>query len=151
MCLHVLGCSLVLNSASSWIAACQAPLSVGLPGKNTGVGCHLLLQGILPTQGSNPHFLHWQVDSLPLSHLGHPSSITYISLNSQVCLQKFYKTASHEYINYLRYIYVLRKASKLVSAILIIQANLAFFVKISQKFPLKFQVQCYGDYFFNLL
>ena len=27
------------------------------PGKNTGVGCHALLQGILPTQGSNPHLL----------------------------------------------------------------------------------------------
>ena len=24
------------------------------PGKNTGVGCHFLLQGIFPTQGSNP-------------------------------------------------------------------------------------------------
>ena len=40
------------------------------PGKNTGVGCHVLLQGIFPTQGPNPHLLHWQVDSLPLSHLG---------------------------------------------------------------------------------
>ena len=37
------------------------------PGKNTGVGCHLLLQGIFPSQGSNPRLLHWQVDSLPLS------------------------------------------------------------------------------------
>ena len=27
------------------------------PGKNTGVGCHFLLQGIFPTQGSNPHLL----------------------------------------------------------------------------------------------
>ena len=26
------------------------------PGKNTGVRCHLLLQGIFPTQGSNPPF-----------------------------------------------------------------------------------------------
>ena len=26
--------------------------------KNTGVGCHALLQGIFPTQGSNPGFLH---------------------------------------------------------------------------------------------
>jgi len=34
------------------------------PGKNTGVGCHFLLQGIFPTQELNPHFLHWQVDSL---------------------------------------------------------------------------------------
>ena len=34
-----------------------------------GVGCHFLFQGIFLTQGSNPclfHFLHWQVDSLPL-------------------------------------------------------------------------------------
>ena len=25
------------------------------PGKETGVGCHALLQGIFPTEGSNPH------------------------------------------------------------------------------------------------
>ena len=33
------------------------------PGKNTGVGCRALLQGIFLTQGSNPHLfhlLHWQ-------------------------------------------------------------------------------------------
>ena len=33
------------------------------PGKNTGAGCHFLLQGIFLTQGSNPHhlcLLHWQ-------------------------------------------------------------------------------------------
>ena len=34
------------------------------PGKNTGMGCHFLLQGILLIQGSNLHLLHWQVDSL---------------------------------------------------------------------------------------
>ena len=28
------------------------------PGKNTGVGCHALLQRIFPTQGSNPGLLH---------------------------------------------------------------------------------------------
>ena len=28
------------------------------PGKNTGVGYHFLLQGIFPTQGSNPSLLH---------------------------------------------------------------------------------------------
>ena len=27
------------------------------PGKNTGVGCHALLQGIFPTQGLKPHLL----------------------------------------------------------------------------------------------
>ena len=38
------------------------------PGKNTEVGSHSLLQGIFPTQGSNPCFLYWQVGSLPLSN-----------------------------------------------------------------------------------
>ena len=28
------------------------------PGKNIGVGCHVLLQRIFPTQGSNPGLLH---------------------------------------------------------------------------------------------
>ena len=28
--------------------------------------------GIVPDQGSNPCLLHWQVDSLPLSHQGSP-------------------------------------------------------------------------------
>ena len=40
------------------------------PGKNTGVGCHFLLQGILPTQELNLCLLHWQADSLPLSYQG---------------------------------------------------------------------------------
>ena len=37
-------------------------------GKNTGVGCHSLLQWIFPTQGLNPCLLcvlHWQAGSLP--------------------------------------------------------------------------------------
>ena len=33
---------------------------------------HFLLQGIFPTHGLNLHLLHWQVGSLPLSHLGNP-------------------------------------------------------------------------------
>ena len=42
-------------------------------GKNTGVGCLFLLQGIFSTQGSNPCLLcllHWQVGSLPLAPPG---------------------------------------------------------------------------------
>ena len=40
------------------------------PSKNTGVGCHFLLQGTFPAQGLNPrllHLLHWQEGSLPLA------------------------------------------------------------------------------------
>ena len=42
-------------------------------GKSTGVDCHSFLQRIFPTQGPNPGLLHWQADSLPLSHLGIPT------------------------------------------------------------------------------
>ena len=45
------------------------------PGKKSGVGCHGLLQGIFPTQGLNPHLLHWQADSLPMSHQQSPNHI----------------------------------------------------------------------------
>ena len=38
----------------------------------TRVGCHFLLQGIFLMQGFNPRLLHWQVNSLPLSHQGSP-------------------------------------------------------------------------------
>ena len=34
------------------------------------MGCHFLFQRIFPTQGSNWCLLHWQVDSILLSHLG---------------------------------------------------------------------------------
>ena len=42
------------------------------PGKNTGVGCHALLQGIVPTQGLNLGLLHcsWVLYHLSLSPLG---------------------------------------------------------------------------------
>ena len=45
------------------------------PGKNTGVGCHFLLQEIFLTQGLNRHLLcllHWQMDSLSLAPPGKP-------------------------------------------------------------------------------
>ena len=44
--------------ATSWTVARQAPLSMGFSSKNTGVGCHALLQRIFPTQGSNPGLQH---------------------------------------------------------------------------------------------
>ena len=48
-------------------------------GKNTGVDCHALLQGIFPIQGSNPHLLNllrWQAGSLPLVPSGKPIMIS---------------------------------------------------------------------------
>ena len=42
------------------------------PGKNTGVGCHALLQGIFPIQGLSQGSLTLQADSLPTELLGKP-------------------------------------------------------------------------------
>ena len=42
------------------------------PGKNTGVSCYFLLQGIFLTQRSNSSLLHWQVSSVSLSYQGSP-------------------------------------------------------------------------------
>ena len=80
--LQMLGSSMICMCALSpshvqlftipWTVACQAPLSMDFPGKNTGVGCHFLLQGVFPTQGSNPHLLcllHGEANSLPPHHL----------------------------------------------------------------------------------
>ena len=58
------GCVCVSHSVVSdsfvtlWTVDRQAPLSMGSPGKNTGVGCHSLLKGISLTQGLNPSLLH---------------------------------------------------------------------------------------------
>ena len=56
-------CSVNQSSLTLWwphgLYPHQAP-----PGKNTGVGCHFLFQGIFLIQGLNPCLLHWQVDSL---------------------------------------------------------------------------------------
>ena len=63
----LLFCRLVMSDsfAASWTVAHKVPLSMGFAGKNIGVGCHFLPQGIFLTQGWNPHLLNWQADSLP--------------------------------------------------------------------------------------
>ena len=42
------------------------------PGKNAGVGCHALLQGIFSTQRSNPGLPHYRQILYCLSHQGSP-------------------------------------------------------------------------------
>ena len=42
------------------------------PGKNTGVSCHALLQGMFPTQGLNPVLRHYRWILFCLSHQGSP-------------------------------------------------------------------------------
>ena len=74
---------------------CQPASSVhgDSPGKNTGVGFHAFLQGICPTQGSNPDLLHhrrilYQLNyqgSLDKSYWSHP-----IVLPQEFFFKQFY-------------------------------------------------------------
>ena len=79
--IHVYVCVRILSHLSCvqlcailWTVAHQAS-----PGKNTGVGCHFLLQGIFPTQGSNQllGLLYWLMGSLPLAPPGRPHICIY--------------------------------------------------------------------------
>ena len=66
-----------------------SPMDCSMPGsfvhwisrKNTRVGCHFLLQGIFLIQGSNPHHLHWQADSLTVP----PGKAIFLDRGSNRC------------------------------------------------------------------
>ena len=71
--------SVMSDSATPCIVAPQLLCPWNFPGKNTGVGCYSLLQGIFLTQESNPHLVHWQADSLLSEPQGKPFvSVTLI-------------------------------------------------------------------------
>ena len=67
--------SVVCDPVRPYSCSPPRPLSWDFPGKNTGVGCHSLLQGIFPVEGLNPHLSclqHRQAGSLPLAPPGKP-------------------------------------------------------------------------------
>ena len=85
VCMCVI-CSVVSYSATPRIL-CPVLRPCDSPGKNTGVGCHVLLQGIFPTQGSNPGLLHGRQ---VLYHLSHQGSLLFhdISGKMQMIIRK---------------------------------------------------------------
>ena len=81
---HVCVCMCVYVYARSVMSNSLQPLGLqpsrllhpwNSSGKNTGVGCHALLQGIFPTQGSNPGLLHCRWIRYCLSHQGSPVKV----------------------------------------------------------------------------
>ena len=88
-----------------WSIAHQAPLSMGFPCKNIGVGCHFLLQGIFPTLGLNPGLLHCRKTLYRLSHKGSSYTVIEYKLNAHkqclrprlACLENFLITTLQEY------------------------------------------------------
>ena len=70
-CLVAESCSILCDTID-----CSSPVASvygDSPGKNTGVGCHALLQGIFLTQGLNPRLLYWPANSLLPSHITPPA------------------------------------------------------------------------------
>ena len=73
LCCAMVNCSVVSDSFQPhelYLQGSSCPWDS--PGKNTGVGCHALLQGIFPSQGSNPGILHCRKILYHLSHQGSP-------------------------------------------------------------------------------
>ena len=71
---------------------CSPPGSLGpwnFPGKNTGAGCHFLLQGIFPAQGLDAGLPHCRRILYHLNHQGSPYMYThthiYRSLITKLC------------------------------------------------------------------
>ena len=56
------------------------------PGQNTGVGSLSLLQGIFPTQGSNPGLLHCRWILYQLSHKGSPRILEWVAYPFLQCI-----------------------------------------------------------------
>ena len=57
----------------------EVSVHVDSPGKNTRVGFHTLLQGIFPTQGSNPGLSHLRCILYHLSHQGSPRILEWVA------------------------------------------------------------------------
>ena len=78
LCVSLCACSVMANSLQPQPTRLLCPWN--FPGKNGGMGCHFLLQGVFLTQGLSPILLlllYCQEDSLPLSHPGSPYTSIY--------------------------------------------------------------------------
>ena len=75
--------SVVSNSSTPWTLPTWFLCPWNSPGKNTGVGCHFLLQGIFTMQGSNPGVLHCGQIFYHLSHQGRPVIVKMSSCPNQ--------------------------------------------------------------------
>ena len=79
LCCAVLSCSVILTLCDPMDCSYQAPLSIGIPVKNTGLGCHALLRGIFPTQGLNQGFLPCRWILYHLSHQRSPWILEWVA------------------------------------------------------------------------
>ena len=86
LCLGAQSCSTLCNLIDFNLPG--SSIQRDSPGKNTGVDCHALLQGIFPTQGLNPGLLHCRWIPYHLSHNGstYTNNVYVIQMmNTYVC------------------------------------------------------------------
>ena len=74
----------VLLSVTSWIVACLSPLFMGFSRQEYWSWFHFLHQGTFLTQWLNSHLLHWQSDSLWLSHQGSTQTFSSVQFSHSV-------------------------------------------------------------------
>ena len=71
------------------------------PGKNTGLGCHFLLQGIFPIQGLNPGFLYCRQILYCLSHQRNPAiSVVYMQLKAFLVEKEVKRKNKNKIVNF---------------------------------------------------
>ena len=73
----------VLLCVTIWTVACQASLSMAFSRQEYWSGLPFPSPGDLPDPGIKPASPAWQVDSLPLSHLGSPKDNVCIAVKTQ--------------------------------------------------------------------
>jgi len=81
------------DSVTPWTVNTRLFYPWDIQGNNAGVGCHFLLYGIFPTQGSNPYLLHcrwilycWITKEIHESHRENHTFITFsvVNLNGRI-------------------------------------------------------------------
>ena len=75
-CMHAKSLCCVQLLATFGLQPARLLCQWDFPGKDAGVGCHFLLQGIFPIQGSNLSHLPWQVDHFTSEPPGKPKDET---------------------------------------------------------------------------
>ena len=75
--------------ANPWTVPARLLCPWDFPGKNTGAGCHFLLQGIFPTQGSNLGLLNCRQTLYHLSYQGSRPLSWYLTVKNHLHFQNW--------------------------------------------------------------
>ena len=102
MCCTVVSCSVISDSETPWTNPPGSSIHGDSPGKKTGVGCHhALLQGIFPTQASNPGLPHcrwiFTVISVVKKKKKKKEKFLYLAATREKILQRNYRAQQEDW------------------------------------------------------